>query len=129
MAVMLTRSQRDGVYVFLLEDLAEMTDLVVALRSGDIDMAKRLRQWIEEDWRLLDEIGWVKVGTEDAYSITLPSDEIRTVFGRLHERARNSINHAMSEFANQVLKETFEVAQTSKMVLQELPGGTTGPRP
>jgi hypothetical protein len=124
MTVMLDRSQRDCVHLYLLAELAEMAELTVALHSDDVDTAQRWRRWIEEDWRLLDEIGWEKAGTEEVYPITLPASEIREVFGRLHDLARDSIKNAMGEFANRVLKEAFTAVETAELVLQELPGGT-----
>jgi hypothetical protein len=124
MTVVLDRSQRDCVHLYLLAEITEISELVIALRNDEVDTAQQWRRWIEEDWRLLDEIGWEKTGTEEIYPITLPASEIRKVFGRLGDQARNSINNAMGEFANRVLKEAFTAAETAEMVLQELPGGT-----
>jgi hypothetical protein len=83
MAVMLERSQRDCVHLFLLAEVTEMSELIMALRNDDVATAQRWRRWIEEDWRLLNEIGWEKTGTAEVYAITLPASEIRKVFGRL----------------------------------------------
>lgn len=124
MTVMLDRSQRDCVHLYLLAEITEISELVMALRNDEVDTAQRWRRWIEEDWRLLDEIGWEKSGTAEVYPITLPASEIREVFGRLHDMARDSIKNAMGEFANRVLKEAFTAVETTELVLQELPGGT-----
>jgi hypothetical protein len=128
MAVVLNGSQRDPVYQFILFDLSRIGDMEILLMSDEPELARRLRRRLEEDWRLLDQIGWELRGDRKVYAITLPSDEIRTVFKRLHSLATHIINKSIAESADRTLKAAFSVAETSAVVLQELPGGVR-PRP
>lgn len=124
MAIILEKSQRDGVYKFLLYDLSNVSEIHIALKRGEIEEARVLRQRLEEDLRLLDQIGWEKDSDQAAFGITLPSDEIRSIFTHLREEAIKVINDAMTEFANQMLTEAYAVTETCSVVLLELPGGT-----
>jgi hypothetical protein len=121
--VTLDHTQRDGVYQFVLHDLGNLGELSLALGREEVHQARHLRQRFEEDLRLLDQLGWEKNPDKSEFAIRLGSDEIRAVFTRLRELTTEVINEAMTEFANQMLKEAFGVAETCAVVLQELPGG------
>jgi hypothetical protein len=123
MAVMLDGSQRDTVYQALLDDLTGIGDVAISAGNGKVETARRLRCRFEQDCRLLDQIGWEPDGGRGVYAITLPSDEIRALFARLHERATGIINDAVSEFATKTLSEAFSVVEIATVVLGELPGG------
>lgn len=123
MAVMLDCSQRDAVYQFVLLDLIGVGNMPSLMRRGKVEQACGLRQRFEQDMQLLDQIGWGPKGGKEVYAITLASDDIRAIFRRLLARATLVINEAVTEFANQVLTEASCVAETSRIVLGELPRG------
>jgi hypothetical protein len=123
MAITLDHSQRDGVHQFVLHDLGNLGELALALGQGEVHRAQDLRKRFEEDLRLLDEIGWEKKADRNEYLVRMDFDELRSVFTRLRELTTEVINEAMTEFANQMLKEAFSVGETCAVVLGQLPGG------
>ncbi len=129
MAVVLDRSQRDAVYQFVLRDLADMDDVAIVLGDGEVELAQQLRRRFEQGLRLLDDIGWEQTGARELYALSQPPQELRAVFGWLGESATAATGEAIAESADQGIKEAFTAAETSKMVLQQLPEGTRRPRP
>jgi hypothetical protein len=99
MAIVLDRAQRDAVYGFVVSDLAETGGLAAALEASEIKRAQWLRRNFEQAARLLDQIGWEKVGSQQRYEVELGDAEVVALFGRLHERASRLIDDAVSEFA------------------------------
>jgi hypothetical protein len=122
-AVVLDGVQRDAVYQFVLIDLAQLGGIAAVAKSGDLDCVWRLRQRFEGDLWVLDEIGWEERGDRELYTVALPAEVLRAVFGRLQEQATQVIGESMSEFADRVLKAAFRVAETSAQVLERLPEG------
>jgi hypothetical protein len=122
MGVFLNGSQRDDVYQYLLVDVAGVADMTTLIRGGELALARRLRQRFEEDLRLLDQIGWEPKGKREVYAITLGSDDIRSIFRRLLALALQIIDEPDTQSPH-VLKEAAMVAETSSVVLNELPGG------
>jgi hypothetical protein len=118
-AVILDSVQRDAIRKFVLSDIVEAGMLAVALEEGE-DTLQRLRALLQQSMRLLSQIGWEKVGTEERYEVVLSKADQLAIFGRFHERATNLINDAMGTFADEVLKETFAVAKVAGNALSEL---------
>jgi hypothetical protein len=128
MGILLVGSQRDEVYQYLLVDLGGVADMTTLIRGGELNLAQRLRERFVQDMHLLDQIGWNPKGRQQAYAITLASDDIRAIFQRLLAHAIQLIEQPPTKSA-QVLRMATSVAETARMVLGELPGGTRGPRP
>jgi hypothetical protein len=118
MAIVMDRVQRDALYGFVVCDLAEVGHLAVALEEDEVLRARQLREHFDQAARLLDQIGWERLGNLDCYEVVLEDRDARALFERLRERAVGAINDAMSEFANQVLKEAYGVAEFSSAVLE-----------
>jgi hypothetical protein len=113
-AVILDSVQRDAIRKFVLSDIVEAGMLAVALEEGE-DTLQRLRALLQQSMRLLSQIGWEKVGTEERYEVVLSKADQLAIFGRFHERATN-----LGTFADEVLKETFAVAKVAGNALSEL---------
>jgi hypothetical protein len=128
MGILLVDSQREEVYQYLLVDVSGVADITTLIRGGELVLARRLRSRFEEDMRLLDQIGWEPKGDKEVYAITLASDEIRAIFRRLLAHAIQLLDEPGAR-STLVLKLAASVAETASMVLNELPGGTRGPRP
>ena len=124
MTVMLDGSQRDAVYQFVLLDLIGVGNMPFLVRHGKMEQARGLRRRFEQDMQLLDQIGWEPEGEKEVYAVTLASDDVRAIFRRLLAQATLVINEAMPEFANQIVAEASCMAETSRTVLGELPGGS-----
>jgi hypothetical protein len=129
MAIMLVRSQRDGVHRFVLRDLDDIELAAIALEKGDVDRRQSLRQQFKEDVRLLDQIGWELAARKEVYAVMLPADEIRATFGRLYAKAIGILRCDSPEvFGSDVRWLAFKVSETCAVVLRELPSGVR-PRP
>ncbi len=122
MGIFLVDSQRDDLYQYLLVDVGGIADLTTLIRGGEVLLARRLRARFEEDMRLLDQIGWEPKGKREVYAITLASDEIRAIFRRLLAHAIQLIEQPPAK-STQVLRMAASVAETARIVLNELPGG------
>lgn len=123
MGVFLAGPQRDRVYQYLLVDVGGVIDMTTLIRGNELLLARRLRARFEEDMRLLDQIGWEPKGKREVYAITLGSDDIRSIFRRLLALALQIIDEPDTQSPH-VLREAAMVAETSSVVLNELPGGT-----
>jgi hypothetical protein len=117
MTIVLDRAQRNAVYDFVVSDLAEVGNLVLALGAGEIKRAEWLRRNFEQAARLLDQIGWEKVGSRERYEVELGDADVLALFGRLHERASRLIDDAVSEFARAMLSDAFCVAEVASRTL------------
>jgi hypothetical protein len=117
MAIMLDRAQRNAVYDFVVSDLAEVGNLAVALETGEVKRAERLRRNFDQAARLLDQIGWEKHGSRQRYEVELGDADVLALFGRLHERASQVIDDAVTEFARTMLADAFCVADVASRTL------------
>ncbi len=117
MAIVLNRAQRNAVYGFIVSDLAEAGDLALVLAADEINRARWLRRNFEQAARLLDQIGWEKVGSRERYEVELGDADVLALFGRLHERASRVIDDAISEFARAMLSDAFCVAEVASRTL------------
>ncbi len=123
MTVILDSVQRDAIRKFVLSDIVEAGVLAVALEEGE-DTLQRLRSLLDQSMRVLGQIGWERVGTEERYEVVLSEADQLAIFGRFHERATNLINDAMGTFAHDFLTETLAVAKVAGNALSELADGT-----
>jgi hypothetical protein len=71
----------------------------------------------EQAARLLDQIGWEKVGSRRRYEVQLGDAEVLALFGRLHERASRVIDEAISAFARAMLDDALCVAEVASRTL------------
>ena len=117
MEIVLDRVQRDAVYGFAVSDLAEVAGLVAALEASEVKRAQWLRRNFDQAARLLDQIGWEKVGSRERYRVELGDADVLALFGRLHERASRLIDDAISEFARAMLSDAFYVAEVASRTL------------
>jgi hypothetical protein len=117
MAIVLDRAQRDAVYGFVVSDLAEVGGLAAALEASEVKRAEWLRRNFDQAARVLDQIGWEKVGSRERYEVQLGDADVLALFGRLHERASRVIDDAISEFARAMLADAFCVAKVASRTL------------
>ncbi len=117
MAIVLDRAQRDAVYGFVVSDLAEVGGLAAALEASEITRAQWLRRNFVQAARVLDQIGWEKVGSRERYEVQLGDADVCALFGRLHERASQLIDDAISEFARAMLADAYCMAEVARRML------------
>jgi len=107
MGIVLDRAQRNAVYDFVVSDLAEVGNLAFALESGETRRAEDLRRNFDQAARLLDQIGWEKSDSRQRYEVEMGDADVLALFGRLHERASQVIDDAVTEFARTMLADAF----------------------
>jgi hypothetical protein len=117
MAIVLDRAQRDAVYGFVVSDLAEVGGLAGALEASEVNRAQWLRRNFEQAARVLDQIGWEKVGSRERYEVKMCDADVLGLFRRLHERASRVIDDAISEFARTMLADAYCVAEVARRTL------------
>lgn len=117
MTIVLDRAQRNAVFGFLVSDLAEVGGLAMALDASEVKRAEWLRRNFDQAARLLDQIGWEKVGSRERYEVQLSDADVLALFGRLHERASQVIDDAITEFARAMLADAFCVADVASRTL------------
>ncbi len=117
MAIVLDRAQRNAVYVFVVSDLVEVGGLAGALEASEFKRALWLRRNFDQAARLLDQIGWERVGTRERYEVQLGDADVLALFGRLHERVSRVIDDAISEFARAMLADAYCVAEVARRML------------
>lgn len=116
--MIITRTQRDALYQYVVTDLAKVGDVAPALQAGDAAEAKRLRLCYEEDLALLDLLG-CQTGDERAgYELRLSDDAARAL-ERLHAIARELIADSMIEVTGDVLGEAVQVVKACSTILRE----------
>jgi hypothetical protein len=127
-AIMLVAEQRDQVCEFLLYDLHRL-DEILALGLAGVDESRRLCRHYHQDLDLLYQLGWGQETPKEVYAVTLPSDQIRATFGRLHAKAIGiATSQSLSVVGPDIACVALQVVEVCGIVLNELPGGRR-PRP
>lgn len=121
MEIALARYQRDELHKELVDDAGAVGELTNHIRDGELALARRLRCRFEEDMRLLDQIGWEEKSRMELYTVTLPPEEIRSIFQRLLDQALHIITKPPAK-STPVLKTATSMAATARVVLEELSG-------
>jgi hypothetical protein len=81
------RPTREALHAGLVLDLSGLPDLWTLLDQNRADEARRLRERIEQDWRLLDDLGWSVADPRQRFELTMPPVQLADVVRRLHEQA------------------------------------------
>jgi hypothetical protein len=80
--------QRAAIYPHLISDLGiAISEANVALECGEWAVVQALRCRIEQDMRLLDDIGWGSEDPGERFELTIPSDTLEPIVRRLHASA------------------------------------------
>lgn len=102
MAITITREQRNAIYEEILTELSGSGDVWAEMQSGNYDAARRTRRRLEDDMRLLDDLGWEPEPDRETFELTMdPSDLARALRG-LNDNARATLN----EHVNRPVEET-----------------------
>lgn len=123
MAIMLVREQREQVYEFLLHDLHRIDETLGLGLAGE-DETRRLCRHYQQDLDLLFQLGWGQDIPKEVYAVTLPSDETRAIFERLHAKAIGiATSQSLSVVGPDIACVALQVIEVCGIVLRELPGG------
>jgi hypothetical protein len=81
------RPTREALHAGLVLDLSGLSGVWALLDQNRAAEARRLRERIEQDWRLLDDLGWEAVDPRHSFELTMPPGQLVEVVRRLHQQA------------------------------------------
>jgi hypothetical protein len=92
------RDQRDGIYELVRNHLGSIEDLWLALeRYRDYAKAERLGIEFNEDFRLLEDIGWSPEEPRGAFELTMLPHDLAELLARLQGDAKRLLVESPSE--------------------------------
>ncbi len=81
------RPTREALHAGLVLDLSGLSNVWVLLDQNRAAEALRLRERFEQDWRLLDDLGWEAADPRQSFELTMPPVQLAQVVRRLHQQA------------------------------------------
>jgi hypothetical protein len=81
------RPTREALHAGLVLDLSGLPGLWTLLDQGRAGEARQLRERFEQDWRLLDDLGWEAADPRQSFELTMPPGQLAQVVRRLHQQA------------------------------------------
>ncbi len=86
--ITINREQRDGLYELVRNHLGSVGDLFDALeREKDFAKAEQLGLELEEDLRLMKDLGWGEDDGRDGVELTMPPFDLMELLDRLRGEA------------------------------------------
>ncbi len=92
MAIEIGREQRDAIYQEILTELSGSGDIWEELQSGDYEAARRTRRRLEDDMRVLDDIGWEPEQDREVFELTMPPADLARALRVLTDIAAATIH-------------------------------------
>jgi hypothetical protein len=85
--VTISHAQRDAIYGQILDRLSGIEDIYTAAANERYEQADRLgREFSDELWLILDDLGWGDGPELETIELTTPPDVLRRVFDGLQQR-------------------------------------------
>jgi hypothetical protein len=81
------RPTREALHAGLVLDLSGLSGVWTLLDQDRAGEARRLRERFEQDWRLLDDLGWEAADPRQSFELTMPPGQLAQVVRRLHQQA------------------------------------------
>lgn len=82
---LLPRRQRNRIRAAVIDDLAQLGILALELEAGNIAAARKRRATLNEDVRLLDDLGWEADDPRDGFALTMDPAPLRATLARMRE--------------------------------------------
>jgi hypothetical protein len=120
MKVVMDRDQRDAMYRFVIDDL-DGEDIARLLKEGKVKEAHELRRRFDQDFWLLDKLGWVAAGVHKRYEVEFPEGNL-PILARFRLAARAVVDESEAGFDDQALIDALYVSQ----VYDKAFGGSEG---
>lgn len=87
----LDQDQRDTLYRAVILDLGGLSDVYKMLDRGHGYEARDERQRFEDDWRLLDDLGWDADDRRDRFELTMPAEQQERILSYFYNAARDTV--------------------------------------
>lgn len=81
------RPTREALHAGLVLDLSGLSNVWSLLDQNRAGEARQLREHFEQDWRLLDDLGWEARDPRQSFELTMPPGQLAQVVRRLHQQA------------------------------------------
>jgi hypothetical protein len=91
-AITIDREQRDAIYEEILTELTGTGDIWAELQSGDYDAARRTRDRLADDMRLLDDLGWEPEPNGSRFEMTMEPVALAQALRTLNDAARSTLH-------------------------------------
>jgi len=95
------RRERDMLHAEVMLDFNGLNDIVVTIENDNWPEAQQLRQRFEDDFRLLDDIGWSALDGREEFEITMPAEQRKRLFRRFLE----GVDGCLRDFSPTVSKD------------------------
>ncbi len=97
-AASIDQRQRAAIYPHVISDLGiAISEANVALECGEWAAVQALRCRIEQDMRLLDDIGWGDEDPGERFALTIPREILALTVARLHASARALMRELLAD--------------------------------
>ena len=97
MALTIGQEARDAIRNEILTELSASGDIWITLRAGDYEAARRLRDRLVDEMRLLDDLGWEPDLAQEQFELTVPPANLARVLMRLTENAQAVLSEHVAE--------------------------------
>lgn len=97
MAITIDREQRDAIYEEVLTDLTGSGDVWAELASGNYEAARRTRDRLVGDMRLLDDLGWEPEADRELFELTMPPAALAAALRTLNENTRSTLHEQITK--------------------------------
>ncbi len=81
------RPTREALHAGIVLDLSGLSNVWALLDQNRAGEARQLRERFEQDWRLLDDLGWESTDPRQSFELTMPPGQLAQVVRRLHQQA------------------------------------------
>jgi hypothetical protein len=96
-AITIDREQRDAIYEEVLTELTGSGDVWAEMQSGDYDAARRTRDRLVGDMRLLDDLGWEPEPDRERFELTMDAPDLARTLRTLNDNARSTLHEQISK--------------------------------
>jgi hypothetical protein len=127
-SLFITAEQRNALYDQILDRLARIGDIEMAIQAGKFDAAERMGQEFSDDLRLLvNDLGFGE-GEGKPVELTSPPAVLRRALPRLRDLSAGHSDSHKAEFA-ELRPFTFRIGTGHSATPYELRGWDSNPQP
>lgn len=124
--IAIDREQRDAIHSHVLLDLTiAVGEVHVALEHGDWATARARRCRIEQDMRLLDDIGWNTKDPGEHFALTIPHETLLPTIERLHAAADALTRELLLDVLDGAGLRILHAQEALATILRQIPDGET----
>jgi hypothetical protein len=113
-AITINREQRNAIYEEILTELTGSGDIWAELQAGGYEAARRTRDRLSDDMRLLDDLGWEPEPDRETFELTMDPPDLARALRVLSDNARATLSeHVTRPVEEADLAQRALIAQTA----------------